>query len=97
LLIIPKVLAENSGFDVQEVILRLLTTLKENPKVNIGVDILQEDKHVNPESQGIYDNYIVKKQFLNTAPLLAEQLLLCDEVMKAGKKMGGGLPGPEDG
>jgi len=32
----------------------------------------------------------VKKQFLNVAPLLAEQLLLVDEIMKAGKRMGGG-------
>lgn len=38
----------------------------------------------------IYDNYIVKKQFLNIAPVLAEQLLLVDEVMRAGKNMRGG-------
>ena len=35
----------------------------------------------------IYDNYIVKKQFLNIAPVLAQQLLLVDEVMRAGKQM----------
>lgn len=35
----------------------------------------------------IYDNYIVKRQFLNIAPVLAEQLLLVDEVMRAGKNM----------
>ena len=42
----------------------------------------------------IWDNYIVKRQFLNIAPVLAEQLLLVDEVMRAGKNMRGG-DGPE--
>jgi T-complex protein 1 subunit zeta len=41
----------------------------------------------------IYDNYIVKRQFLNIAPVLAEQLLLVDEVMRAGKNM---RPGQEE-
>jgi len=40
----------------------------------------------------IYDNYIVKRQFLNIAPVLAEQLLLVDEVMRAGKNMRPGQP-----
>lgn len=35
----------------------------------------------------MWDNYIVKKQFLNIAPVLAQQLLLVDEVMRAGKAM----------
>jgi T-complex protein 1 subunit zeta len=95
LLIIPKVLCENSGFDVQDSILRLTDAHKKNPKVNVGVDILKEDAIINPETQGIYDNYCVKKQFLNIAPLLAEQLLLVDEIMKAGKKMGGQPEGLE--
>jgi len=43
----------------------------------------------------IYDNYIVKRQFLNIAPVLAEQLLLVDEVMRAGKNMRPAGPGPE--
>ncbi len=41
----------------------------------------------------IYDNYIVKRQFLNIAPVLAEQLLLVDEVMRAGKNMRPGQGG----
>ena len=44
----------------------------------------------------IYDNYIVKRQFLNIAPVLAEQLLLVDEVMRAGKQMRGGASGGPD-
>jgi T-complex protein 1 subunit zeta len=37
----------------------------------------------------VWDNYIVKRQFLNIAPVLAQQLLLVDEVMRAGKNMRG--------
>lgn len=36
----------------------------------------------------IYDNYVVKRQFLQLAPVLAQQLLLVDEVMRAGRQMG---------
>jgi len=95
LLVIPKVLASNSGFDVQDSIIQLVAAhRKEN--VPVGIDVLQHDKYISPETQGIYDNFSVKKNWLNVAPLLAEQLLLVDEIMKAGKKMGGGgLPGPD--
>ena len=41
----------------------------------------------------IYDNYMVKRQFLNLAPVLAEQLLLVDEIMREGKNM---RPGQEE-
>ena len=41
-----------------------------------------------PASEGIWDSYTVKKQTLNLATVLATQLLLVDEVMKAGKSMG---------
>ena len=37
---------------------------------------------------GVWDSYIVKKQTLNLSTVLASQLLLVDEVMKAGKAMG---------
>ncbi len=36
---------------------------------------------------GVYDNYIVKRQILQSAPVLAGQLLLVDEVMRAGINM----------
>jgi len=96
LLVIPKTLAANSGFDVQDSIIHLIDAQKKE-KVPVGIDVLKSDSYINPETQGIYDNYCVKKQFLNVAPLLAEQLLLVDEIMKAGKRMGGGPAeeGPE--
>lgn len=44
----------------------------------------------------IWDNYIVKRQFLNIAPVLTQQLLLVDEVMRAGRNMKrGGGPAPD--
>ena len=41
----------------------------------------------------VWDNYIVKRQFLNIAPVLCQQLLLVDEVMRAGRNMR--KPGPD--
>ena len=35
----------------------------------------------------IYDNYCAKKNWLHIAPTLAQQLLLVDEIMRAGKGM----------
>lgn len=44
----------------------------------------------------IWDNYIVKRQFLNIAPVLTQQLLLVDEVMRAGRSMKkNGGPNPD--
>ena len=44
----------------------------------------------------VWDNYMVKRQFLNIAPVLAQQLLLVDEVMRAGKNMKRGTGMPEE-
>ena len=41
---------------------------------------------------GVWDNYCVKRQVLLSAPVIASQLLLVDEVMRAGinmRKQGG--------
>lgn len=94
MLVIPRTLAENSGFDAQETLLKV-QEIHEKTKEQYGVDVLTgEPQPVNVSN--IYDNYIVKRQFLNIAPVLAEQLLLVDEVMRAGKNMrGGASDGPE--
>jgi T-complex protein 1 subunit zeta len=34
---------------------------------------------------GIFDGYKVKRQILTAAPSIAEQLLLVDEIMRAGR------------
>lgn len=83
---IPKVLAENSGYDSQGMVLEMIDEYNEK-KVPVGINVLEKGV-LSPETAGIYDNYNVKRQFLNLAPTLASQLVLTDEVLKAGKQMG---------
>jgi len=87
LLGIPKTLLENSGHDVQEKLLELISK-RESSNAAVGLNVITGDP-CDPAIDGIWDNYIVKKQMLGLAPILAEQLLLVDEVIRAGKQMGG--------
>lgn len=82
LLVIPKVLATNSGFDAQDTIVRLQeeSRLSEEP---IGLD-LSTGEPMKPVDLGVFDNYIVKKQILNSCTVIASNLLLVDEIMRAG-------------
>lgn len=86
LLVIPKTLADNSGFDTQDVLLRVIGE-HEREQLQVGLD-LTTGNPISPETEGIFDNYCVKKQMLQLASVLAQQLLLVDEVMRAGKQMG---------
>ena len=88
LLVIPKILAENSGLDVQETLLKLEEEfLATGAKEPVGLELFSGEP-MSPEVEGVYDNYIVKRQMLMLAPVLAEQLLLVDEVIRAGRQMG---------
>jgi len=58
---------------------------KENMKG--GIDILT-GKAMLPSIEGVWDNYRVKRQFIQLSTVIASQLLLVDEVMSAGKNMG---------
>lgn len=86
LLVIPKTLAENSGFDVQECIMKLFDE-REETGLAVGLDC-DSGEPMLPADQGIWDNVRVKRQSLYLATVLANQLLLVDEVMRAGKNMG---------
>lgn len=82
LLIIPKILATNSGFDAQDTIVKLLeasSTLGEA----VGLDI-NTGEALKPVDAGILDNYVVKKQIINSCTVIANNLLLVDEIMRAG-------------
>ena len=95
LLVIPKTLAENSGFDVQDCILKL-TDAREDSGLAVGLDCTTGDPIV-PADEGIWDNVRVKRQCLHLSTVLASQLLLVDEVMRAGKQMGSASgPGPAE-
>jgi T-complex protein 1 subunit zeta len=94
MLIIPKVLAENSGFDVQDSIIQIEEE-QERSDLPVGLNLNSGETFL-PASEGIWDSYTVKKQTLNLSTILATQLLLVDEVMKAGKAMGKKPEAPED-
>ncbi|GKB38705.1 T-complex protein 1 subunit zeta 1, partial [Tanacetum coccineum] len=84
LLIVPKTLAENSGLDTQDVIISL-TGEHDNGNV-VGLNQHTGDP-IDPHMEGIFDNYAVKRQIINSAPVIASQLLLVDEVIRAGRNM----------
>lgn len=96
LLIIPKVLAENSGLDVQDTILSLQEEHVASGYQPVGLDLYTGDP-ILPAELGIWDCHRVKRQFIQLATVLASQLLLVDEVMKAGRNMGRKSgPGPAE-
>lgn len=85
MLVIPKTLAQNSGLDAQTALIELL---EESAKGNkVGLDIVT-GKPMLPEKAGIWDNVRVKKQLLHLGSIIAIKLLLVDEIMRAGRKMG---------
>jgi len=86
MLVIPKVLAENSGFDIQDSIIKLQEE-QEKTGLKLGLDVVTGET-MSPEAEGVWDNCNVKRQSIHLSTVLATQLLLVDEIMKAGKKMG---------
>jgi T-complex protein 1 subunit zeta len=82
LLVIPKTLAVNSGFDAQDCIVRLQQESALSPDP-IGLD-LSTGEPMKPIDMGVYDNFVVKKQILNCCTVIASNLLLVDEIMRAG-------------
>ena len=98
LLVLPKTLAENSGFDVQDSLIKVEDE-QEQSGLPVALDLNTGDTFL-PSAEGVWDNYQVKRQVLNLSTVLASQLLLVDEVMKAGKAMGkapeGGAGGDDE-
>lgn len=83
--IIPKAICENSGLDPQECLLKAGKAYRDNKSL-MGIDI-SNGEAINPTNAGIYDNFCVKRSFFNIGPVLVQQLLMVDEVMRAGKQM----------
>jgi len=82
LLVIPKTLAQNGGFDVQDVVVALQDEQGEGGIV--GVD-LQSGEPLDPTVEGIWDNYRVKRQMLHSCSVIAMNLLSTDEILRAGR------------
>ncbi|KAI8088931.1 T-complex protein 1 zeta subunit [Halteromyces radiatus] len=91
MLIIPKVLAQNAGFDVQDVIVALQEEHMEGHIV--GLD-LKSGETMDPKLEGIWDNYRVHRHMLHSCSVIAGNLLLVDEMMRAGRTS---LKNPEPG
>ena len=84
LLVIPKTLSANAGYDAQDSIIKLQEAHAAGKPA--GFDVF-EGEPMDSEAAGIWDNYRVKHQMLDSAAVIASQLLLVDEVIRAGKQM----------
>ncbi|KAF8461040.1 chaperonin Cpn60/TCP-1 family [Kalaharituber pfeilii] len=93
LLTIPKTLAANAGFDIQDSLSALQDEYAEGNVV--GID-LTTGEPMDPVAEGVYDSFRVIRNSLASASSIASNLLLCDELLKArqmGSKTG---PGNEE-
>jgi len=82
LLVIPKTLALNSGFEVIDTILKLEDEHRKGHIV--GLNVYTGDP-LDPITSGIYDVYRVKRNLITSAVTISTQLLLVDEVMTTNK------------
>ncbi|KAG7661780.1 CCT6 [[Candida] subhashii] len=94
LLVIPKTLSSNAGLDQLETISNCQDEIMEGHVV--GVD-LKSGEPMDPTVEGIWDSYRVVRNAISAATGIASNLLLCDELLKAGrsslKEGGPGGPG----
>ena len=99
LLVIPKTLSANAGLDVLDTISNCQDEVAEGHVV--GVD-LTSGEPMDPSIEGIWDSYRVFRNAISAAIGISSNLLLCDELLKAGRSSlkegpGGGPGGPQMG
>lgn len=99
LLVIPKTLSTNAGLDSLETISNCQDEIVEDRVV--GID-LKSGEPMDPTVEGIWDSFRVFRNAISGASGIASNLLLCDELLKAGRsslKEGGAGPagGPMGG
>jgi len=87
--VIPKTLADNAGFDPIDTLLaiedeqtRVETEEKKKPTIGVNLDT---GKPMDAAAAGIWDNVCVKRRVIQSSTVIAQQLLLVDVVMRAGK------------
>jgi len=88
LLVTPKTLAENSGFDISEALIKLQEE-RARSGAAVGLDVTTGEPML-PEQVGVWDAFRVKRQYVSLGTVLASQLLLVDEVLRAGRGSRGG-------
>jgi T-complex protein 1 subunit zeta len=88
LLIIPKTLAVNAGFDAQEVIVKLVEAYNNNINSGNTDDVIGLDLESGEACilQGVWDNVRVKQATIAASMTIASNLLEVDEVMRAGMR-----------
>jgi len=84
LLIVPKTLANNSGLDPQDSIIKLVEAHEMGQVA--GLDLETGDTN-DPIAEGIFDGYLVKKQYIQLATVISTKLLLVDQIIRAGRAM----------
>ncbi|GAA5846188.1 hypothetical protein JCM9279_005853 [Rhodotorula babjevae] len=82
LLCVPKTLAVNAGLDVQDAVVALQDEAMDGHVV--GLD-LSTGEPLDPVTEGIWDNYRVKRHMIHSAAVIASNLLITDEMMRAGR------------
>ena len=85
LLVIPKTLASNAGHDAMDAVITVQDA--QTNGVVAGLD-LTTGAACSPADLGVFDNYRVKRQMVHSAGIIASQLLLVDEIMRAGVAAG---------
>lgn len=85
LLIIPKTLARNAGFDVQDCIVSLQdeSSAAGGSQV-VGLD-LTTGEPMDVVGAGVWDNYRVKRHMIHSCSVIASNLLSVDEILRAGR------------
>ncbi|ODV68228.1 T-complex protein 1 zeta subunit [Hyphopichia burtonii NRRL Y-1933] len=94
LLVVPKTLTKNAGLDSLETLGNCQDEISEGHTV--GVD-LKSGEPMDPSIEGVWDSFRVIRNAISSATGIASNLLLCDELLKAGrsslKEGAGGPPG----
>ncbi|KAI9822158.1 MAG: T-complex protein 1 subunit zeta [Thelocarpon impressellum] len=93
LLVIPKTLAANAGYDIQDSLVVLQDEQSEGNVVGLN---LTTGEPMDPVQEGVYDSFRVLRNCIASSTGIASNLLLCDELLKArqmGKQQG---PGGEE-
>lgn len=88
LLVIPKTLVKNSGYDALDVLALCQDELDDSEGSDeqryVGVDLNIGDT-CDPTIEGIWDSYRVIRNAISGATGIASNLLLCDELLRAGR------------
>ncbi|KII68267.1 T-complex protein 1 subunit zeta [Thelohanellus kitauei] len=82
LLVIPRTLSKNAGLDPQDTIVKL-TAEYSKCKIPVGVN-LETGLPIDPIACGIFDNLAAKRQIIVGATSISSNLLLVDEIIRAG-------------